>query len=64
MAHHMFLDHVVSWACHWLGDEEFDRHLSVLQPCVGFWHFQNWFTQFKQHTGREQHDLEQMVTQM
>ncbi len=56
----MFLDHAVSWARHWLGDEEFDRRLSVLQPCVGFWHFQNGFTQFKQHTGREQRDLERV----
>ena len=33
--HKFFNDHCLEWVKKWLGDEEFDRRLSVLQPLVG-----------------------------
>ncbi len=58
--HKMFIDHAYAWARHWLGDEELDQRLSVLQPRVGCRHFTQGITRFKQHTGREQRDLERV----
>lgn len=52
-----FMDHLVKWARAILGDKELDKRLSVLQPRVGFRHFVDGFTRFKQHTGREQRDI-------
>ncbi len=56
--HKMFMDHAYQWARHWLGDHELDHRLSVLQPRIGFRHFPQGITRFKQHTGHEQWDLE------
>ena len=58
--HKLFMDHPIEWAKRWLGDEEFDRRLSVLQPRIGFRHFRNGFTRFRQHTGKETKDLERV----
>ncbi|TDL14393.1 hypothetical protein BD410DRAFT_701553, partial [Rickenella mellea] len=58
--HKMFMDHVVKWGRMLLGDVELDRRLSVLQPRVGFCHFSSGITRFKQHTGREQRDLQRV----
>lgn len=58
--HKLFLDHPIEWAKQWLGPEELDRRLSVLQPRIGFRHFQNGFTRFRQHTGKETKDLERV----
>ena len=54
-----FQDHVIGWArsSKWLGDEEFDKRLSVLQPRPGFRHFKDGYTKFKQHTGKETKDV-------
>lgn len=53
----LFNDHIFDWAKSLLGKGEIDKRLSVLQPMVGFRHFPNGVTRFKQHTGREQRDL-------
>lgn len=58
--HKFFMDHPIEWAKAWLGAEELDRRLSVLQPRVGFRHFRNGFTRFRQHTGKETKDLERV----
>lgn len=58
--HKLFADHPIEWAKHWLGMEELDRRLSVLQPRVGFRHFPDGFTRFRQHTGKETKDLERV----
>ena len=58
--HKLFSDHPIEWAKQWLGTEELDRRLSVLQPRVGFRHFRNGFTRFKQHTGKETKDLQRV----
>ena len=58
--HKFFMDHPLEWAKVWLGNEEFDRRLSVLQPRIGFRHFRNGFTRFRQHTGKEAKDLERV----
>ena len=58
--HKLFQDHPVEWAKEWLGTKELDRRVSVLQPRVGFRHFRNGFTRFKQHTGKETKDLERV----
>ena len=58
--HKLFMDHPIEWAKTWLGDEEFDRRLSVLQPRIGFRHFRDGFTRFRQHTGKETKDLERV----
>ena len=58
--HKFFNDHCLEWAKKWLGEEEFDRQLSVLQPLVGRRHFAEGFTRFKQHTGKETKDLERV----
>ena len=58
--HKLFMDHPVEWAKAWLGNEELDRRISVLQPRVGFRHFGNGFTRFRQHTGKETKDIERV----
>lgn len=58
--HKLFQDHPIEWAKAWLGTKELDRRVSVLQPRVGFRHFRNGFTRFKQHTGKETKDLERV----
>ena len=58
--HKLFQDHPVEWAKHWLGPLELDQRLSVLQPRVGFRHFRNGFTRFRQHTGKETKDIERV----
>lgn len=58
--HKFFQDHPIEWAKQWLGSAEMDRRLSVLQPRVGFRHFRNGFTRFRQHTGKETKDLERV----
>lgn len=58
--HRFFMDHPVKWARKLLGDDELDRRISVLQKRVGFRHFRNGFTRFRQHTGREQRDIERV----
>lgn len=55
--HKFFWDHVVRWCRILLGDEEFDRRLSVLQPIIGERHFGEGVTQFQQHTAREARDV-------
>ena len=58
--HRMFLDHPVKWARKLVGDAEIDKRLSALQKRIGSRHFRNGFTRFKQHTGREQRDIERV----
>ena len=58
--HKLFQDHPIEWAKGWLGPKELDRRVSVLQPRVGFRHFRNGFTRFRQHTGKETKDLERV----
>ena len=58
--HKLFQDHPIEWAKHWLGLAELDRRISVLQPRVGFRHFRNGFTRFRQHTGKETKDIERV----
>lgn len=58
--HRFFMDHPVKWARKLLGDAELDRRISVLQKRVGFRHFKNGFTRFRQHTGCEQRDIERV----
>lgn len=58
--HKFWQDHVWSWGCKLLGNQEIDRRLSVLQPRVGFHHFKQGVTRFKQHTGRETRDLQRV----
>ena len=58
--HKLFQDHPIEWAKRWLGSPELDRRLSVLQPRVGFRHFRNGFTRFRQHTGKETKDVERV----
>lgn len=48
---------VDKWAKSWLGSEELDRRLKILQPLIGFRHFRNGYSRFKQHTGKEAKDL-------
>ena len=55
--HKLFMDHPIEWAKSWLGPEELDRRLKVVQPLVGFRHFRNGYSRFKQHTGKEAKDL-------
>lgn len=49
--HKAFMDHLIEWAKTIIGKDELDKRLSVLQPRVGFRHFADGFTRFKQHTG-------------
>lgn len=58
--HKLFMDHPIEWAKSWLGKEELDLRVSVLQPRVGFRHFKEGFTRFRQHTGKETKDLERI----
>ena len=58
--HKLFIDHPVEWAKAWLGNEELDRRFSVLQPRIGFRHFRNGFTRYKQHTGKESKDIQRV----
>ncbi|TDL22476.1 hypothetical protein BD410DRAFT_723064 [Rickenella mellea] len=58
--HKFFMDHVADWAITLLGAEEFDKRLSVLQPRTGFRHFLEGISQFSQHSGREQRDLQRV----
>lgn len=51
-------DHPLKWARELLGNAEIDRRFSVLQKRVGFRHFRHGFTRFRQHTGREQREIE------
>ena len=50
-------DHLVEWGTSLLKNDEFDRRLALLQPRVGFRHFPNGYTRFKQHTGKETKEL-------
>lgn len=52
-----FLDHVLEWAISLLGNKEFDRRLSCLQPRLGMRHFEDGVTRFKQHTCKEARDI-------
>lgn len=56
--HKFFMDHVVEWVKSWMGNEELDRRLSILQPRIGFRHFHDGITRFKQHSGKETKDVE------
>ncbi|KAH8109742.1 hypothetical protein DFH11DRAFT_1515182 [Phellopilus nigrolimitatus] len=58
--HKFFVDHAVKWAKYLLGNDEIDRRMSVIQPRSGCRHFDDGFTRFKQHTGREQRDIERV----
>lgn len=60
--HRMFMDHLVTWARTLLGDTEIDKRISVLQKRIGFRHFNNGFTRFRQHTGREHRDIQRAFT--
>lgn len=48
----------MKWARFLLTDEEVDRRVSVLQKRVGFRTFDDGFTRYQQHTGREERDLQ------
>ncbi len=56
--HRMFIDHPMKWLRKLMGDLEVDRRISSLQKWIGKRHFVNGFTRYKQHTGREQRDLQ------
>ncbi|KLO14575.1 hypothetical protein SCHPADRAFT_826246 [Schizopora paradoxa] len=56
--HGFFMDHPMEWARELLNDDELDKRISVLQHRIGFRSFANGFTRFKQHTGREERDLQ------
>lgn len=58
--HKFFVDHPIEWAKSWLGNEEIDKRLSVLQPRIGSRHFRQGFTRFRQHTSKETKDLERV----
>lgn len=59
--HKFFMDHIVQWIRMLVGDTELDKRFEVTQHRVGFRHFKNGFTRFKQHTGREQRDIERQI---
>lgn len=59
--HKFFADHTVNWARKLLGDKELDKRLSVLQRRVGFRHFTEGITSFKQHSQKETKDLERSI---
>jgi hypothetical protein len=50
-------DHILNWVSKLLGDEELNFRISILQQQVGFRHFSNGCTSFKQVTGNEQQDI-------
>ncbi|KLO04383.1 hypothetical protein SCHPADRAFT_836422 [Schizopora paradoxa] len=56
--HGFFMDHPMEWARKLLTDKELDKRVTVLQRRIGFRTFLNGFTRFKQHTGREERDLQ------
>ena len=58
--HILFKDHLLSWARKLIGDAEFDKRLAAIQHRIGFRHFPDGITKFKQHTGRETRDLERI----
>ncbi len=55
--HKFTMGHTVKWVRMLLGDQEVDKRSSSLQRHVGFCHFKNGFTRFRQHTGREIRDI-------
>ncbi|KLO05546.1 hypothetical protein SCHPADRAFT_839244, partial [Schizopora paradoxa] len=56
--HIFFMDHIMDWARNLIEDHEIDKRISVLQRRIGFRTFPTGFTRFKQHTGREERDLQ------
>ncbi|ETW78381.1 hypothetical protein HETIRDRAFT_325629 [Heterobasidion irregulare TC 32-1] len=56
--HKQFLDHDVHWCRNTIGDSELDFRFSIIQPQVGFRHFENGVSTLKQVTGREQRDIQ------
>ncbi len=55
--HKFMMAHPVHWVRLLLGDKEVDKRFSSLQRRVGFRHFKEGFTRFRQHTGREIRDI-------
>ncbi|KLO16815.1 hypothetical protein SCHPADRAFT_822533, partial [Schizopora paradoxa] len=56
--HIFFNDHVLDWAKSLVNEKELDRRFMALQKRVGFKHYAQGFSRFKQHTGRDHRDIE------
>jgi hypothetical protein len=50
-------DHILHWVSKLLGENELNFRISILQRQIGFRHFTNGCTNFKQVTGNEQQDM-------
>jgi hypothetical protein len=50
-------DHILHWVSKLLGEDELNFRISILQRQIGFRHFTNGCTNFKQVTGNEQQDM-------
>lgn len=59
--HKQFFDHDFQWCRRILTDYEIDFRLSIIQPRVGFRHFKEGVTRFKQLGGREHRELERCI---
>jgi hypothetical protein len=56
-----FYDHDLKWCIRMLGEQEIDFRFSILQPRVGFRHFNGGVSKLKQVTGREHRNIQQYI---
>lgn len=56
--HILFYEHIMLWARALVSNKEMDRRYQALQRRVGYRHFNNGFTRYSMHTGREHRDLQ------
>lgn len=56
--HIFFYEHVMLWARALVTNKEIDRRYQALQRRVGYRHFNQGFTRYTMHTGREHRDLQ------
>ena len=59
--HKQFWDHDVKWSVRVVGAEEFDFHLTTIQPIIGFKYFKDGVSTLKQVTGRVHRNVERFI---
>ncbi|KAJ3859260.1 hypothetical protein EV359DRAFT_86613, partial [Lentinula novae-zelandiae] len=59
--HKMFWDHDAKWAIQAVGASHIDFRFSIHQPTVGYHHFQEGISSFKQVTGRTHRDIQRYL---
>ena len=59
--HKFFWDHDIRWCINALGKQEIDYRFSILQPHIGYRHFNEGVSHVNQVTGREHRDIQRYL---